>query len=52
MQIKSLTWNINGIKFKFLQENNFDIIIINETYFGIKCPEGFIFIACSLKVDE
>ena len=57
-KLKIFTWNINGIKNKFANENilsillKFDLVIINETHFGVrsKCPENFTLIGRSKKV--
>ena len=57
---KFLTWNINGVKNKFLDEEiqkflkRFDIVLINETHFNdrIKLPEGFIFEGRSKKIES
>ena len=57
---KVLTWHINGVKNKFLEEEvqtflkKFDIVLINETHFNerIKVPEGFIFEGRSWKIES
>ena len=60
MHVKILTWNLNGVKAKFLNENiqkifsTFDIVIINETHFGVRarCPDGFLLVGGSSKLNS
>ena len=57
---KILSWNINGTKNKFQQEdvksmlNNYDVIVISETHFNerTRCPEGFAYKGRSQKVPS
>ncbi len=56
-QLNIISWNINGIKQKFLNADilhffgNKDIVIIGESHLGVrsKCPDGFV-LACRSKV--
>ena len=58
MQIKILSWNINGVKNKLQNDdvkdliNQYDILILSETHFSqrIKCPDDFTFICRSEQV--
>ena len=58
--IKICTWNINGVKRKFDNENvlnivkKYDILIIIESKFGerIVCPNGFIYVGRSKKIES
>ena len=57
-QIKILTWNLNGVKNKYLNEevcnvfSKVDVIIIQETHFGVRvrCPKDFLFISRPQRV--
>ena len=60
MMIKICSWNLNGIKKKFSNDNilsflnNFNLLCISETHFGVrsKCPDGFTLIARSKKIES
>ena len=59
-EINILTWNINGIKDKFSNDDvlgifkDFNLLILGETHLGVrtKCPPGFEMIARSKQVPS